>query len=238
MALDTRTSATGVFAEENSAKREELVEMLKKAYWMEIETVMNYIANTINPDGVRAQEIVEILARTSRRSSVTPAVRDAHQGALRRRARQHGFTAEQTYLQPPEQQTDIVHVIRGVIEAETGAIQYYQRIIEFCDGFDSGDPGHGRSTSSATSRGTCGCSRASCASTRWRGGPRVRLGTRLGPRFLGSPSGEGSLSALRRISSLTPPPAGGPVVPPAGSPLCGVGSVHKDRRAPFRGPDG
>ena len=46
------------------------------------------------------------------------------------------FTAEQTYLQPPEQQTDIVHVIRGVIEAENGAIEHYQRIIEFCDGFD------------------------------------------------------------------------------------------------------
>ena len=35
--------------------------MLKKAYWMEIETVMSYIANSINPDGVRAQEIIESL---------------------------------------------------------------------------------------------------------------------------------------------------------------------------------
>ena len=57
------------------------------------------------------------------------------QGALRGRAGME-FTAEQTYLQPPEQQTDIVHVIRGVIEAENGAIEHYQRIIEFCDGFD------------------------------------------------------------------------------------------------------
>ena len=31
------------------------------------------------------------------------------------------FAAEQHYLQPPEEQTDIVHVIRGVIEAESGA---------------------------------------------------------------------------------------------------------------------
>jgi len=46
------------------------------------------------------------------------------------------FKAEQTYLQPPEHQTDIVHVIRGVIEAEDGAIEHYQRIIEFCDDFD------------------------------------------------------------------------------------------------------
>jgi bacterioferritin len=40
------------------------------------------------------------------------------------------FTPEQTYLQPPERQTDIVHVIRGVIEAETGAIEHYNHIIE------------------------------------------------------------------------------------------------------------
>ena len=46
------------------------------------------------------------------------------------------FTAEQSYLQPPEQQTDVVHVIRGVIEAETGAIEHYNRIIEVTDGVD------------------------------------------------------------------------------------------------------
>ena len=46
------------------------------------------------------------------------------------------FSAEQSYLQPPEHQTDIVHVIKGVIEAETGAIEHYNRIIEFTDGLD------------------------------------------------------------------------------------------------------
>ena len=46
------------------------------------------------------------------------------------------FSAEQSYLQPPEEQTDIVHVIKGVIEAETGAIEHYNRIIEFTDGLD------------------------------------------------------------------------------------------------------
>ena len=35
--------------------------MLKKAYWMEIETVMSYISNSINPDGIRAREIAESL---------------------------------------------------------------------------------------------------------------------------------------------------------------------------------
>jgi len=46
------------------------------------------------------------------------------------------FSAEQSYLQPPDQQTDIVHVIKGVIEAETGAIEHYNRIIEVTDGVD------------------------------------------------------------------------------------------------------
>ena len=46
------------------------------------------------------------------------------------------FTAEQTYLQPPEHQTDVVHVIKGVIEAETGAIEHYNAIIEATEGVD------------------------------------------------------------------------------------------------------
>ena len=46
------------------------------------------------------------------------------------------FQAEQSYLQPPDDQIDVVHVIKGVIEAETGAIEYYNQIIEFCEGKD------------------------------------------------------------------------------------------------------
>jgi bacterioferritin len=46
------------------------------------------------------------------------------------------FTAEQSFLAPPEHQTDIVHVIKGVIEAETGAIEHYNRVIEFTDEID------------------------------------------------------------------------------------------------------
>ena len=126
-----------MFAEENSEKREQLVEMLKKAYWMEIETVMSYIANTINPDGVRAREVVENLEEDIQEEL-------GHAQQFGNRIKElYGvvpgsleFTAEQTYLQPPQAQTDVVHVIRGVIEAESGAIDYYQSIIDFCDGFD------------------------------------------------------------------------------------------------------
>src|SRR3712207_8384312 len=51
----------GILAEESREKREEIVALLQQAYWMEIETVMSYIANSVNPDGIRAQEIIESL---------------------------------------------------------------------------------------------------------------------------------------------------------------------------------
>ena len=127
----------GVLAEENQKNREQLIDMLKKAYWMEIETVMSYIANSVNPDGVRAQEIIESLEEDIQ-EELGHAQQFAHRikelwgvvpGSLE-------FEAEQDYLQPPEHQTDIVHVIKGVIEAEKGAIDFYNQIIDFCDDFD------------------------------------------------------------------------------------------------------
>ena len=132
-----RNTTTGILSDERSSQREELLAMLEKAYWMEIETVMSYIAGSINPDGVRAQEIIESL-----QADIQEELGHAQQFAARIKEL-YGvvpgsldFTAEQTYLQPPEHQTDIVHVIKGVIEAETGAIEHYNRIIEFTDGVD------------------------------------------------------------------------------------------------------
>src|SRR5688572_31672516 len=135
MAVSTDTS--GILSEGNSARREEILELLGKAYWMEIETVMSYIANSVNPDGVRAQEIVESLQQ-----DIQEELGHAQQFAQRIKEL-YGvvpgsleFAAEQTYLQPPEHQTDITHVIKGVIEAETGAIEHYNRIIQETDQID------------------------------------------------------------------------------------------------------
>ncbi len=127
----------GILDDDMKDDREQLIGMLTRAYWMEIETVMSYITNSINPDGVRAQEIIESLntdiqeelghaqefgARIKELYGVVPGSLD--------------FKAEQSYLQPPDEQTDVVHVIKGVIEAESGAIEHYNRIIEFCEGRD------------------------------------------------------------------------------------------------------
>jgi bacterioferritin len=136
MATET-TPSQGILSPERAQQREELVEMLKKAYWMEIETVISYITNSINPDGVRAQEIIESLKEDIQEEL-------GHAQEFGNRIKElYGvvpgsteFAAEQTYLQPPEHQTDIVHVIKGVIQAETGAIEHYNKIIEFTEEID------------------------------------------------------------------------------------------------------
>ncbi len=132
-----KTNSTGILDDANREQREAIVALLTKAYWMEIETVMSYIANSVNPDGVRAQQIVDSLAQ-----DIQEELAHAQQWAARIKELygvvpgSMDFKAEQTYLQPPEHQTDVVHVVKGVIEAETGAIEHYNRVIEATDGVD------------------------------------------------------------------------------------------------------
>lgn len=132
-----RSASHGILAEDKTEQREKIVAMLQKAYWMELETVMSYITNSTNPDGVRAQEIIESL-----KQDVQEELAHAQQFAQRIKdlygvvPGSMEFTPEQTYLQPPTEQTDIVHVIRGVIEAENGAIDHYNQLIELTEGVD------------------------------------------------------------------------------------------------------
>src|SRR3954449_13036283 len=135
--MTSTTPRYGILSEDMSEEREQLIGMLTKAYWMELETVMSYITNSTTPDGVRAQEIIESL-----QADVQEELGHAQQFANRIKEL-YGvvpgsmeFTPEQTYLQPPEHQTDVVHVIKGVIEAETGAIEHYNGIIEATEGVD------------------------------------------------------------------------------------------------------
>ena len=131
------TNSAGILSDDQLAKREEIIEMLKKAYWMEIETVMSYISNSINPDGIRAREIYESL-----NADIQEELGHAQQFGTRIKQLygvvpgSEDFSAEQSFLQPPGDQIDIVHVIKGVIEAESGAITHYNEIIEFCEGKD------------------------------------------------------------------------------------------------------
>ncbi|HEX8523237.1 MAG TPA: ferritin-like domain-containing protein [Tepidisphaeraceae bacterium] len=118
-------------------KRKEIVGLLTQAYWMEIETVMSYIANSVNLDGVRAEEI-----KSSLQSDITAEL--GHAQLFAKRIKElYGLTpgsmefkATQRFLQPPKDTTDVVTVIKGVIEAEQGAIDHYTKIIEACEGVD------------------------------------------------------------------------------------------------------
>lgn len=117
--------------------RTQIVEELKKSYRMEVETVMNYIANSINLDGVRAEEIKKSLA-----ADVTAELN--HAQMLGKRIKTLGGQVpgslemkwDQRSMQPPGDSTDVITVIRGVIEAEDGAVHQYGKIIKMCDGVD------------------------------------------------------------------------------------------------------
>ena len=129
--METGRSNEGILSEELADKRDEIIELLKSAYFAELETVINYVTNSTNPDGVRAQEIKEALEE-----DIQEELGHAQQFAARIKEL-YGvvpgsteFRAEQTLLQPPEHQTDVVHVIKGVIDAETKAIELYQQIVE------------------------------------------------------------------------------------------------------------
>ncbi|RPI66908.1 MAG: rubrerythrin [Ignavibacteriales bacterium] len=119
------------------ADKKKIVENLTIAYWMEIETVMNYISNSVNLDGVRAEEIKKSLA-----TDITEEI--THAQRLAKRIKELGgtvpgsfnFKASQKTLQTIEDTTNVSSVIEGVIEAENGAIKQYNKLIKLCDGID------------------------------------------------------------------------------------------------------
>lgn len=127
----------GILAPSNATKREEITALLIRAYCMEMETVMSYVANAAALDGIRAEEIAEALDEEA-----TEELEHARKFAGRIKEL-YGtppgsleFMPEQRSLQPPHDATDVITVIRGVIEAEAGAVEHYTRIIEACDGVD------------------------------------------------------------------------------------------------------
>ncbi|NCS90514.1 MAG: rubrerythrin [Ignavibacteria bacterium CG2_30_36_16] len=119
------------------SNRKEIVKELTKSYWMEIETVINYISNSINLDGVRAEEIKKSLI-------IDIAEELTHAQTLAKRIKELDgvipgsmeFKPGQKSLQTLEDTTDVATVIEGVIEAEEGAIKQYNKIVKLCDGVD------------------------------------------------------------------------------------------------------
>lgn len=114
-----------------------IIPLLKKAYAAELETVQNYLANSVWLDGLRAQEIAEALA-----TDVTEEL--GHAQKLAHRLKQLGacppgsldLARTQNSLQPPKDSTDLRSVVDGVLEAEKAAIAVYREIIKATDSDD------------------------------------------------------------------------------------------------------
>ncbi|HRX83094.1 MAG TPA: ferritin-like domain-containing protein [Pirellulaceae bacterium] len=115
---------------------EKTIDLLRTAYCMELETIMNYLANSVNLDGVRAEEIKKSLA-----ADVAEELMHAQQ--LGQRIKQLGGLLPGSkdvtvgaQIQPSTKTTDVVHAIKSVIDAEEGAIKQYNAIIKATDGED------------------------------------------------------------------------------------------------------
>ncbi len=119
-----------------AATTEQIIELLKSAYCMELETVMNYLANSTNLDGVRAEEIKKSLA-----ADIPTEVSHAQQ--LAQRIKQLGGQVPGSssvklgqQRQPTSDTTDVTYVIQTVIEAEQAACDQYKKTIRATEGED------------------------------------------------------------------------------------------------------
>src|SRR5919204_5840812 len=120
-----------------AATKEQIIASLRKAYNMELETVTNYLANSLHIEGVRADAIKQALAADIQGEL-------GHAQQLGNRIKQLGgsipgsqeLEMTQKSLQPPADTTDVVYVIKGVLQAEEEAIQHYRALIKLTDGED------------------------------------------------------------------------------------------------------
>ena len=119
-----------------AATKSQVIKMLATAYSMEMETVLNYLANSVNLDGVRAEEIKKSLA-----ADITEEISHAQQ--LGQRIKQLGGLVPGSaavklgqQIQPTSNTTDVVGVIKAVIDAEQKACDHYKEIIKATDGDD------------------------------------------------------------------------------------------------------
>jgi bacterioferritin len=109
---------------------QEITDLLRKAYGDEIETVMNYLTNSIVLDGVHAEEIKESLqADVQEELNHAEMLGNRLKQIDERPPASEEFQARQHSLQPPQDTTDVLSVIDGVLEAEEDAIATYRDLV-------------------------------------------------------------------------------------------------------------
>lgn len=119
---------TDVAEREKTQANAQLCDELVHAYWMELESVQNYLAVSANLDGVHGTVIGDSLAADVKTEL-------GHAKRLAKRIHVLGgvvpcseqFHPEQHSLQSSE---DLAAVVHGVIDAEEAAIRQYEKIAE------------------------------------------------------------------------------------------------------------
>jgi bacterioferritin len=117
--------------------KEQIIASLRQSYNMEVETVINYLANSLHLEGVRAEFIKQALAADIQEEL-------GHAQQLGNRIKQLGgsipgsmhLQMTQRSLEPPDDPTDVVGVIKGVLKAEEDAIKHYLSLIRMTEGED------------------------------------------------------------------------------------------------------
>jgi len=118
-------------------RTKEIVAELKRSYAIELETMQNYLANSIDLEGANADPIKKSLEDEV-------ALKLKHARRLAKRINVLGgrlpgsleLSRDQNSLQPPLENTDALAVIQGVISANDASISQYQKIIQLTEGLD------------------------------------------------------------------------------------------------------
>ena len=104
---------------------------------MELETVANYLADSVNLDGVRSELVKSALADDIAEElghATKLANRIKQLGGLVRGAAKLEFS--HSHLDERNETTDVIAVIKGAIADESAAIELYEQIINATDGVD------------------------------------------------------------------------------------------------------
>ena len=118
-------------------QREQIVDMLQTAYSMELESAENYLAASVNLEGIHALPVKRLLAEE---------VTDEFGHARRIAERIHvmggvvpgsmQLSKSQRFLQPSAEGVTLEKTVAGVIKAEEAAITHYRLLAEMAEGVD------------------------------------------------------------------------------------------------------
>lgn len=106
------------------------MEQLREAYTHELEAVINYLTNSVVLEGILSEEVSNELLQDAQTDEIQHAVRLGNRIAILggRPPYATEMNFERTSLEPPEDRTDYLKVVKGVIEAEKEAVQLYRKI--------------------------------------------------------------------------------------------------------------